>query len=175
MTMSAESMADKSLKNAYDLFSIEHMVQQSVQPPYVDPMEVSSQSRGILGNAFSPAVLQAQTPPPGPMPLLTRKGFLDITSIEVLGNPSKEWGNLSYIIKKYNLPRYIGWGDIPRSMLPDHPDPRILRKVADIHATANAKAEQELVASYARNTLIAQGGYNAADFIGGDTMVYQRG
>jgi hypothetical protein len=173
MTMSAESMADKTLKNAYDLFSIDHIVQQRIQPTHVDPTGMTSLFRGVIGNAFNSSMLQ--TPGglvEGPMPLLTRKGFLDITSIEVLADPSKEWGNLSRIIRKYDLPRYKGWGDLPRSVLPDYPDPRTLQKVAAIHAVAKAKAEREVASAHAGALLAAQGRRNALDLISGDRRYY---
>jgi hypothetical protein len=148
------------------------MVQQRIQPVHVGPTGTTSLSRGVQ-NAMN--VLLLQITQPGSMPLLTLKGFLDITSIKVLGDPLKEWENLSHIIRKYNLPRYRSWGDLPRSVLSDHPDPRILKMVADVHATAKATAEMELAASHALNTLRPQAGYKAAEFVGGDTRYYRRG
>ncbi|KAF9468321.1 hypothetical protein BDZ94DRAFT_1232380 [Collybia nuda] len=171
--ISAESMADKSLKNTFDLFSIDHVVQQRIQPTHVDPTGTTSLLRGFLGNAFNPSMLQTPGIAEGPMPLLTRKGFLDITTIEVLGDPSKEWGNLSRVIRKYDLPRYRSWGDLPRSALPDLPDPRTLQKVAAIHEVAKAKAARELASVHAGQMLAAQGRQNALDLISGDTRYYR--
>lgn len=173
MNISAESMADKSLKNAYDMFSIEHILQQRIQPAHVDPTGTTSLLQGMLGNLYNPSMLRSPALAEGPMPLLTRKGFLDITSIEVLADPSKEWGNLSRVIRKYNLPRYNDWGDMPRSVLPDHPDPRTLQKVAAIHEVAKAKAARELASAHAGAMIAAQGRQNAIDLISGDTRYYR--
>ncbi|KAF8065071.1 hypothetical protein FPV67DRAFT_167847 [Lyophyllum atratum] len=114
--MSQESNADKTLKNAFDLFSIDHILLQRVQPPHVDRTGLTSTLRSVLGG-FSPS-FQAPSPP---MPAITRKGFVDITVIEVLCDPSREWGNLNRMLRKYDLPRYRGWGDLPRSVLPVRP------------------------------------------------------
>jgi hypothetical protein len=89
------------------------------------------------------------------MPLLTRRGFIDITSLEVLADPSKEWGNLSRAIRKYNLPRYKGWGDLPRGVFPDYPNPSIVQKITIIQASSNAKVESEMAYTHNRNALIA--------------------
>jgi hypothetical protein len=82
------------------------MVQQRIQPVHVGPTGTTLLFRGVQNatNVLLPQIIQ-----PGPMPLLTLKGFLDITSIKVLGDPLKEWENLSHIIRKYNLPRYRSW------------------------------------------------------------------
>ncbi|KAF9468320.1 hypothetical protein BDZ94DRAFT_779932 [Collybia nuda] len=131
--VSAELMADRSLKSVFDLFSIDHDIQQRIQPTYVDPSGTTLLSEG-------------------PMPLLTRKGFLDITTLEVLGDPSRQWANFSRLIRKYNLPRYRGWGDLPRSVLPELPDPGTLQKIAAVEEVAKANAARDLASAQAAAT-----------------------
>ncbi|KAG5644009.1 hypothetical protein DXG03_009224 [Asterophora parasitica] len=140
--MSAQSNADKSLKNTFDLFAIDHNLLQRVQGPHADPSGLTSAFKNVLGS-FAPSL---QSPAP-PMPALTRKGFVDITTIELLTDPSREWANFSRLLRKYDLPRYRGWGDLPRSVIPALPDPAMLNRVASVTAFAQQKASNELDAA----------------------------
>ncbi|KAK0245426.1 hypothetical protein EDD85DRAFT_943853 [Armillaria nabsnona] len=93
---SKENMADKALRNAYNLFSIEHVLNPRHNPPGSTTPSITTQLQGLLGNAFNPVMmhsvpLQSSN---SQMPLLTRKGFIDITTVEVLSDPSRTWGNL---------------------------------------------------------------------------------
>ncbi|KAF9468322.1 hypothetical protein BDZ94DRAFT_780312 [Collybia nuda] len=166
--VSAESMADKSLKTVFDLFSIDHIIQQRAKPSRTNSSKSTSKIRGFLKSALNASIPGFTA---GPMPLLTRKGFLDITTIEVLGDPSKEWGNLSRVIRRYGLPRYRDWGDLPRSVLPEYPDPRTLQKVAAIQEVAKAKAEREMASLHTAQMITAQGDRYALDLVSsGDTQ-----
>ncbi len=75
------------------------------------------------------------------MPLLTRKGFIDITTVEVLSDPSRAWGNLSRVLRMYQLESFRGWGDMPRRVLPEGADQRMLQRVRDISNFAKARGE----------------------------------
>ncbi|KAG5647803.1 hypothetical protein DXG03_007725 [Asterophora parasitica] len=159
-SLSKESNADKSLKNAFDLFSIEHNLLQRVQGPHVDPTGLTAAFKGVLGGA-APSF---QSPAP-PMPAITRKGFIDITILELLCDPSREWGNISRMLRKYNLPRYRGWGDLPRSVFPAVPDQAMLNRVASVTAFAQQKASRELDAARVQAELQQRGRTAAIDLV----------
>ncbi|KAF8968396.1 hypothetical protein BDZ97DRAFT_433192 [Flammula alnicola] len=175
--LSKESMADKSLKNAFDLFSIDHVLLQRVQPPHVDPTGITTQFQRVLGSAFQPSMLSnaatSHSTVQGPMPAITRKGFIEITTIEVLSDPSKEWGNFSRLLRKYNLPRYAGLGDLPRSVLPAAPDPAMLQRVAGVAAYAKQKGEREIQAARDNAMLAERGRQNAIDLISDNRYTYR--
>ncbi|KAF9484867.1 hypothetical protein BDN70DRAFT_871837 [Pholiota conissans] len=160
---SKETMADKSLKIVYDLFSIEHVLLQRVQAPHVDPTGVTSLVQGVLGVAYNPSMTSVSQP--GPMPCITRNGLVELCRINMLSDPSKQWGNFSRMLRKYNLPQYIGWGDLPRSVLPDVPDAAMLQRVAGISEFSKHKANEILDAARAAAMIRAKGRQNGLDLI----------
>ncbi|KAF7359658.1 Oleate hydratase [Mycena venus] len=136
MGQTKEDTADKALKRAYDLFSIEYNLR---------PRPASSCG--------------------GMMPLLTLKGFMDITAVEMLCDPSKEWGSISRVIKAYNLPSVQGWGDLLRSVLPEEPHPQMMARVARVTAVSREQGQRELEAVRVRTMLEAKGRQNALDLL----------
>ncbi|KAK0245419.1 hypothetical protein EDD85DRAFT_800887 [Armillaria nabsnona] len=119
------------------------------------------------GNAFNPAMMHSVPlqSSKSQMPLLTRKGFIDITTVEVLSDPSRAWGNLSRVLRMYQLLSFRGWGDMPRRILPEGADQRMLQRVRDISNFAKARGERQLASSMARMELERQGRENALDLI----------
>lgn len=166
--ISKEAAGDKFLKKAFDLFSIEHILQQRVQPSQGNPKKRGSQFQRALGTMFTPAAAQ------GPMPLLTRKGFIDITMIEVLSDPSKSWANFSRLLRKYDLPRYRSWGELPRSVLPAEPDQRMLQRVASATNASKQQGERALADAHAAAVFSARANQIAVDAVGADDRRYYR-
>lgn len=173
--LSAESNADKSLKNAFDLFSIDHILLQRQQPAHVDPTGLSAQFSRVLGSAFKPSMLgSSAATTAGPMPAITRAGFIEIARVEALSDPSREWGNFSRMLRKYGLPRYRGWGDLPRSVLPDAPDAAMLQRVAGVNASAQRKGKEALDAAIVESQIRARGNQAAIDLISDTRRVEYR-
>ena len=52
------------------------------------------------------------------MPLLTLRGFIDSTAMEVLANPSQGWTYLNRALHYYQILIWREKGDIPREMIP---------------------------------------------------------
>jgi hypothetical protein len=52
------------------------------------------------------------------MPLLTLRGFIDSTAMEVLTNPSQGWTYLNRALHYYQIPIWREKYDIPREMIP---------------------------------------------------------
>jgi hypothetical protein len=166
-----EDMADKALKDVYDLFSIDHILHARTQRTAAGPSPLDPLYRTIFGSAATPALIASFTPSLGSggvMPLLTRKGFVDIMSLEILYDPSKQWGNMSRLLRKYDLPAYRGWGDLPRSVLPEYPDQRSIQRVKMASAASQAKLEQLQASLQIR----ARGRQNALDLIDGPRYRY---
>ncbi|KAF7298615.1 Oleate hydratase [Mycena indigotica] len=150
-----EDAADAALMRAYDLFSIEYILRPRPRNPNAPVDPLTRQLRASLGGLADQMV-----PPPasgGVMPLLTLKGFAEITAIEILADPSRGWGNLSRVLKMYGLEAALGWGPLPRSVLPEDPDQRVLARAARVQATAEERAERELQAEYTKNRIAKQG------------------
>jgi hypothetical protein len=168
--MSQEAAGDKSLKNSYDTLSIDHIIQQRMQPQPAKRHStgLSSRFQRALGGVLTPQGAQEQ------MPLISRKGFVDIAMIEALSDPSRSWGNFSRLVRKYDLPRYKGWGDMPRSVLPDQPDPRMLQRVAAATSASKAQSERALEEARMAAMISVRAGQIAVDAIGADDRRYYR-
>ncbi|KAF9467470.1 hypothetical protein BDZ94DRAFT_1040999 [Collybia nuda] len=169
--MSQEAAGDKFLKNAFDLFSIEHIIQQRTQLSQGGSNKRASQFQRALGTVFNPMGAQVAQ---ASMPLLTRKGFIDVVMIEVLSDPSKSWGSFSRLLRKYDLPRYRTWGELPRSVLPAEPDPRMLQRVASATGASKQQGETALADAQAVALLSARANQIAVDAIGADDRRYYR-
>ncbi|KAG6888770.1 hypothetical protein C0995_006099 [Termitomyces sp. Mi166 len=74
------------------------------------------------------------------MPAITRKGFIDVTSIDLLIEPSQQWEHMNRVLKKYNLPIYQHWGALPRDVLPSVPEQVMLDRVMNVAAITRKKA-----------------------------------
>ncbi|KAJ7581176.1 hypothetical protein C8J56DRAFT_1057174 [Mycena floridula] len=167
-----EDVADQALRNAYDLFSIEHILKPRNSP--VTPSPFAAQYAKILGPALaaSLAANSAQkSPTGGMMPLLTMKGFVDITAVEALCDPGRHWGCFSRIVKQYNILQ--SWGPIPRTVLPEVAEPMMLSRVETITTFSKARGERQLEAARVQAELQARGRQNALDLISDTHYVYR--
>lgn len=97
----------------------------------------------------------------GQMPLLTRKGFIDVTTLEVLADPSKGWGNLNRALRAYRL--WQERGPIPRERLPAFPPQEILDHAKRVAEMAQYKAEVKLANLRAYSNLAKQGRDHAVE------------
>src|SRR4051812_9319772 len=94
----------------------------------------------------------------GLMPMLTRRGFIDLTTVEILYEPSPGWIKLNLIARHYNIWRQ--WGDVPRSMLPLAPPPELVMRVAAIQQQTEAQARDMIHASAVKASFQAQAAEN---------------
>jgi hypothetical protein len=169
--VSKESNGDKALKNVFDLFSIEHVLLQRTRPA-LSPAGGGGSGGGFgfgraLRNAVSPQVSHQ-----GPMPAITRKGFVELWTINLLVEPPEQWACLSRALRKYQFPKYAGWGDLPRTVLPAMPDPGMLRRVEDVKQYAQMKGQQVLQAAQMSAMISAQANRAAVDAVGGTRTEY---
>jgi hypothetical protein len=167
-----EDVADKALRRAFDLFSVEYVLQPRLRNPDGPDDPVTRQLQAL---AKQIGVQQALPPSVsgGMMPLLTRAGFMAITSVEVLCDPSREWGCYARVLKAYNLPEFRGFPmDLPRSVLPDLPDVRMKLRVSQATEVGRSQAHRDLAASRVTAELKAQGEQNAIDLISSPRVRY---
>jgi hypothetical protein len=139
-------------------------------PPNQDMAAITSQFAGLLGN--SAASLTTMRPiSGGKMPMLTRKGFCDITAVEVIHDPSDGWGYLNRALKHYGVWREMG--DLPRSTLPDFAPPAVVERVRLITIASRQKAESLIAAKHVELKLAAQGQQAALDLLDDRRYVYR--
>ena len=97
------------------------------------------------------------------MPMLTLRGFVDITTVETLGEPTVGWQRLNLAKQFYEV--WPEWGHIPRRTVPDHPPQELLDRVAaiSVYAQRQAAERQEARRAQAWNVRVVQdpsrGGY----------------
>ncbi|KIY64495.1 hypothetical protein CYLTODRAFT_425166 [Cylindrobasidium torrendii FP15055 ss-10] len=147
---SKQTVADKALRNAYDIFSIEYILKERPQQS-ADAENVS----GIYGKAgvdvtnFVPRAM-AGGAGEKKMPLLTLRGFIDIMSIELLYDPATGWSRLNDVLKMYKLKKLAGWGNLPRAVLPEEPDEYTQERVGRISEFQVAQGAKQVEANRAR-------------------------
>ena len=105
--------------------------------------------------------------------MITLQGFIDITTVEVLHDPSKGWIDLNRALQAYNLPIWKEKGDIPRNMLPEYPPQSVLDRVKVITEKARRDAEEKLAAKHAELALKQAGQQAAIDLIDDRRYVYR--
>ncbi|KAJ7117249.1 hypothetical protein C8R43DRAFT_1037764 [Mycena crocata] len=167
-----EEVADAALKRVYDLFSIEYILRPRPRDPNA-PVDALTQQLKALGPDYASFL----TPPSvsgGLMPLLTRRGFIDITAVELLTDPSRGWGDLSRAAKIYDsgLGAVRGWGAMPRGVLPEIADARMLESVARITAFSKEQGERELAAAVAKSRIEQRGRDAVLDLFGNTRVRY---
>jgi hypothetical protein len=84
---------------------------------------------------------------------LTWRGFAKITAFELLRDPAWHWGNIAHVVKMYNLDAVRTWGDLPRGVLPEEVDPRMLAHLAGLQRAANEPGKARSAVVYAKNKL----------------------
>ncbi|KAJ6549979.1 hypothetical protein B0H19DRAFT_1160161 [Mycena capillaripes] len=141
-----EDVADAGLRRVFDLYGIEYILRPRARGPNDNPNTEKSVSDGL-------------------MPLLTLKGFMEITSIEMLCDPNAEWGNISRALRSWDLAAVRGWGDVPRSVLPEQADKRMEARVERATTVSRERQTRQLEASRVKNMLQAIGEQNSLDLL----------
>jgi hypothetical protein len=90
-----------------------------------------------MNGPFNPALSPVSG---GMMPMLSMRGFIDITVIEVLGEPTLGWQKLNNVKNEYGV--WLDLGDIPRSMIPAVAPPELVERVTQIGIMAQQRVEQ---------------------------------
>jgi hypothetical protein len=160
-------LADKVLTEMYNGFSVEYISGERAQAPQVGAIP----SFGLnlnQSNVMSSFTAFQSTP----APLLTQKGFLNVFIIKALYDPSSQWQLLSFILKNYDLPQYKGWGDLPRNVLPDHPNQGMVKRVEEVRVMVEMKVKQDMTA--ARTAMVSSHYNNMKQIIGSRSQSFPR-
>ncbi|KAH8679957.1 hypothetical protein BGZ60DRAFT_401015 [Tricladium varicosporioides] len=153
----ADDIADFELKTTYENFSIQHKLVTRPNPKksdYMDNLVKSLPFDAGLGKLMASSMGQKSFSN-GLMPMLTLPGFIEITVIETLADPSPGWIRLNRIAQHYNIWRE--WGDIPRSMVPDAPPADLMARIAIITKQSQAKAQTMINNAQIEAQIKAQG------------------
>src|SRR4051812_45321566 len=94
----------------------------------------------------------------GMMPMITLQGFIDISVIETVGDPSLGWLRVNRMAQHYNIWRE--WGDVPRSMLPEVAPADLVGRIEVVTEQARVKSQKLIDASAAEAEIKAQGREN---------------
>lgn len=139
-----EDIADFELRTAYENFAIDHVLQPRVR----------SMNNSV---PFNPTLSPVSN---GQMPMLSLRGFIDITTVEVLGEPTAGWQRLNIAKTYYGV--WMDWGDIPRYVVPDTPPQEILDRIAQISIFAQRKVAERIEANRIATT---QNGWDSRAFL----------
>ncbi|KAJ7082484.1 hypothetical protein C8R44DRAFT_823011 [Mycena epipterygia] len=152
--------ADAALKRAFDLFSIEHVLQARPAPPAPKFMQL----------------LQGAGAGSTPMPLLTPRGLADVAAIDLLCDPTLAWPRLARVVQLYGLyaqEPYRRWGALPRGVLPTGPDARMVARLTGAQQAAVASAQQSVQAAAMSAQIQASANRAAVNAIGDTEYVYR--
>jgi hypothetical protein len=170
-----KDIADYELTQAYTNFSIDHRMAPSHRAPN---NEMYTNLMGQIGGLMRPELssLFHSHPAPsmsgGQMPMLTRKGFIDITTIEVLGDPNSGWQYVNRIVRHYGI--WTGLGECPRSMLPELAPTELTERIQRVTVLARQKVQEAIEATRVRLDLEAQGRRHAEELTGDYRYEYVR-
>ncbi|CAG8949290.1 hypothetical protein HYFRA_00004915 [Hymenoscyphus fraxineus] len=144
-----EDLADYELRSTYESFGIEFKLQTRTIAPI-------SQLPPISG---------------GLTPMITSRGFIDITFIELFSDETPlGWQRMNMILRHYGVWRELG--DIPRDVWPATPPEELKRSVAVLSEAARRKAVNAVNANKAKLDMEALGRQNAIDLIDGTRRTY---
>jgi len=158
---SGEDLADFEFRTILENFSFEFTLRPRPAAPNRD---IQNMMGGIPGltDAFSKILASSASLTPlsgGQMPCLTRKGFVDICTLEMLADPSLGWRYINLALKHYHIWRQ--WGDYPRSMLPEEAPKQVLDRITKVTALGQRRANERLEAARIQTEIEKRGRENA--------------
>lgn len=171
-------MADRELADHFTAYAVDFALRPRTPPTIpvkspLDPLSYLPAAQRSAMSAFMPAQsTYANTLSGGRKPMLSFRGWADLTICSVLLNPSASCGQLNRAMQAFQLPIWREWGDIPRDMLPLAPYQPEVERVRVLLEGARLNAEQEVDAVHARLKLEQRGQENALDLL--DDRVWVR-
>jgi hypothetical protein len=171
-------MADRELADHFTAYGVDFALRPRTPPTTpinspLDPMSYLPAAQRAAMAAFMPAQsTSANSLSGGQKPMLSFRGWTDLTVCGVLLNPSAACGQLNRAMQAFQLPIWREWGDIPRDMLPLAPYQPEVERVRVMLEGARLNAEQEVDAVHARLKLEARGQQHALDLL--DDRVWVR-
>ncbi|RHZ52693.1 hypothetical protein CDV55_102385 [Aspergillus turcosus] len=171
-------MADRELADHFTAYGVDFALRPRTPPPTPvnSPLDPLSYLPPAI-SAFMPAQSTSTSTPAnslsgGQKPMLSSRGWMDLTICSVLLNPSAACGQLNRAMQAFQLAVWREWGDIPRDMLPLAPYQPEVERVRVLLEGARLDAEQEVDAVHARLKLEQRGRQHALDLL--DDRVWVR-
>jgi predicted oxidoreductase len=106
----------------------------------------------------------------GMKPMITLPGFITITTVEFLYDPSAGWNHMQLVLNQYGIWKELG--RLPREMFPELAPPELVEKVKRITAMSQRKAAELIEAKRVELAIKAQGQQNAIDLLDDRRWVY---
>ncbi|OBT68243.1 hypothetical protein VE03_02310 [Pseudogymnoascus sp. 23342-1-I1] len=164
----AQDFADYQLRQEYINLSIDHVM--APRPPSAPNTDIRS-SFSSLRNIVSPAMSQILNSIPtgtsisgNQMPLLTRRGFIDICASDFLYYPNAGFSCVTKAVRHYGI--WPELGDVPRNVMPGVAPQELLDRVKIINIEAARKAEDLLAAKTIETNIAARGRRQALNLTG---------
>ncbi|KAL6236666.1 hypothetical protein BDW75DRAFT_229317 [Aspergillus navahoensis] len=163
----------RELTDHFTAYSVDFTLHPRTPPSTPSPLNPLSYLPPSQRATLSPFMPQIPSVSGGQKPMLSLRGFTELSHISVLLNPSPAWGQLSRVIKAYRIPVWLEWGDLPRDMLPLGPYQPEVERVRVLLEGARANAEEELDALHARLKMEERGMQHALDLVDDRVWVYR--
>lgn len=147
---SADDIADYECTTSYENWSIEHRMvpRPNAQPStYVSDM-ISTMPFDASFAKLMNSTIATKSFSNGMMPMLTLRGFIDITVVETLCEPAPGWKRVNMLARHYNIWRE--WGDAPRSVMPDACPRDLTERIGRVTQASAARNSSRINANAAR-------------------------
>ncbi|KAL4950632.1 hypothetical protein BDW69DRAFT_171659 [Aspergillus filifer] len=175
--MHGYDMADRELTDHFTSYSVDFALRPRTPPstPVKSPLDPLSYLPASQRNTLSRFMPSSSVPTlsGGQKPMISLRGFSDLTLISILLNPSAAWSQLNRVIQAFQIPSYREWGDLPRNALPLAPHQPEVERVRVLLEGARANAQREIDAVHARLKLEQQGRQHALDLLDDRVWVYR--
>lgn len=155
-----EDIADYELRTAFENFNIDHVLQPRIIAPNNDMAGLTASMAGL--SSFAQSLAKGLQPKPisdGKMPMLSPRGFVDITVIEIVGEPNRGTLMLNRVWKHYGV--WKERGEIPRTSLPEEPPRDLLERIKRVGEFSRRQAAERIEAARVEAMFKAQGRENA--------------
>ncbi|KAL4940036.1 hypothetical protein BDV06DRAFT_230665 [Aspergillus oleicola] len=171
-------MADRELTDHFTAYSVDFALRPRTPPSSpisspLDPLSYLPASQRNIISRFMPSSAPIPSLSGGQKPMLSLRGFSDLTLISILLNPSAAWTQLNRVIQAFSISAWKEWGDLPRDVLPLAPHQPEVERVRVLLEGARANAEREVDTVHARLKLEQKGRQNALDLLDDRVWVYR--
>ncbi|KAI9372956.1 hypothetical protein BJX61DRAFT_552506 [Aspergillus egyptiacus] len=166
--LNSHDTADRDLTDHFTSFGVDFTLH-----PRRRSHSWSTTSRLNPLSYFSPSRITMPSLSGGQKPMLSRRGWTDLTVCGMLINPSGAWAQLSRVMQQWRLPVWTEWGDLPREMLPLAPYGPEVERVRVLMEGARGTAEREMDAMRARMEMEGSGRRAALDLLDDRFWVYR--
>ncbi|KAL4807862.1 hypothetical protein BDV18DRAFT_159072 [Aspergillus unguis] len=161
-------IADRELTDHFTAYSVDFALRPRTPSPTQNPSNPLSFLPSTISNLIPRTSVSGNQ-----KPMLSQRGFADLTLCSILLNPSSAWGQLNRAMRAFKIPIWIECGELPRDMLPLAPWQPEVERVRILLEGARMKAEEEVDALHARLKMEQKGRQAALDLLDDRVWVYR--